>query len=355
MNRGLPTGPAPPENKDCDPLMDPLTQGVLGAALPQAVRRRTQAGVAGALGFFSGMAADLDILIRSESDPLIYLEYHRQFTHSLVFIPVGGLIMAAVLHWILGRRWGLGFGRTVLFCTLGYATHALLDSATSYGTQLLWPFTDYRVAWNIISIIDPLFTLPMLGLVLAAALTGRPALARVALAWGAVYLSLGFMQQQSALAMGREIAAERGHAPVRLEAKPSFGNLLVWKIIYEADGRYHVDAVRATVAPRVFPGRSTRKLDIGRDLPWLDPASQQARDIERFRWFSDDFISQDETHPNRIIDMRYSLVPNEIRPLWWIALDPGAAPDAHADFVTNRGDGSARFTGLWRMIVGTGE
>ena len=49
--------------------MDPLTQGALGAALPQAVRPNAQAAIAGALGFAAGMAADLDVLIRSSSDP----------------------------------------------------------------------------------------------------------------------------------------------------------------------------------------------------------------------------------------------------------------------------------------------
>ncbi|NNF80958.1 MAG: metal-dependent hydrolase, partial [Rhizobiales bacterium] len=66
--------------------MDPFTQGALGAALPQATRRAAHVGIAGALGFASGMAADLDIFIRSSSDPLLFLEYHRQFTHSLIFI-----------------------------------------------------------------------------------------------------------------------------------------------------------------------------------------------------------------------------------------------------------------------------
>ena len=76
--------------------MDPLTQGALGAALPQATRGKSQVGVAGTLGFVAGMAADLDVLIRSEADPLLFLEYHRQFTHSLVFIPVKPLNNADV-------------------------------------------------------------------------------------------------------------------------------------------------------------------------------------------------------------------------------------------------------------------
>ena len=87
--------------------MDPLTQGLAGAALPQAAARRGAVAIAGLLGFLAGMTPDLDVLIRSSEDPLLFLEYHRQFTHSLVFIPVGGALCALLLHPLLGRRRGL--------------------------------------------------------------------------------------------------------------------------------------------------------------------------------------------------------------------------------------------------------
>ena len=252
--------------------MDPLTQGALGAALPQATRNKTQVGIAGTLGFLAGMAADLDVLIRSEADPLMFLEYHRQFTHALIFIPVGGLICALALHWVLGRRWQLTFVQTFLFCTLGYATHPLLDSATSYGTMLFWPFSEERFALSIVSVVDPLFTLPVLVLVVLSGFRRKPALARIALAWAVLYLTAGALQHQAARAMAEEVAASRGHRPIRLEVKPSFANILVWKTIYETPDRFYVDAVRASFLPRMFPGVSVPKLDRNRDLPWLDPS-----------------------------------------------------------------------------------
>lgn len=332
--------------------MDPLTQGVLGAALPQATRRKSYVGIAGILGFLAGMAADLDVLIRSETDSLLFLEYHRQFTHSLIFIPVGGLLCALAFHWILGRRKKLSFAQTWLFCTLGYATHALLDSCTSYGTMLLWPFSDERFAWNVISIIDPLFTLPILVLIGLAGYRGKPVLARIALLWAALYLSAGIYQRDAAVSMGREIAASRGHVPLRLEAKPSFANILVWKTIYATEDRFYVDAVRAGIRPQVFPGVSVPKLDTARDYPWLDPASQQATDIERFRWFSNGFVAQDPERPERIIDARYSLVPNQVNALWSITLTPGVGPAEHARFLSHRSNSRESAGVLWRMIVG---
>ena len=333
--------------------MDPLTQGALGATLPQAVANdKKQLAVAGLFGLLSGMAPDLDILIRSETDPLLFLEYHRQFTHSLIFIPVGGFICALLLYLLVGKRWGLTFKRSYLYCTLGYATHALLDSCTSYGTQLLWPFSDQRIAWNTMSIIDPLYTVPILALVITAARRKNPLLARVALAWVLLYPCIGLLQRDRAEAAGWELARERGHQPISLEAKPSFANLIVWKVVYETDQRYYVDAVRVGSSTRIYPGDSLQKLDIGRDLPWLDLQSQQARDIERFRWFSNGYIARDPDNQYRVIDVRYSLVPNEIAALWSIELSPTAGLTDHVLYWAGRRSSDGQRQAFKAMLLG---
>jgi inner membrane protein len=343
--------------------MDPLTQGALGAALPQATlsklggaraggTHRWQLAIAGGLGMLAGMAADLDVLIASDNDPLLFLTYHRQFTHSLIFMPLGGLLVALCLHGLVRARWQLSFRQTVLLCSLGYATHALLDTATSYGTMLLWPFVDTRFSWSIISIVDPLFTLPLLLAVVMAGVRGDPRLARVGLAWALLYLGLGWAQHQAARTMAADLAASRGHAPLRFEIKPSFGNLIVWKSVYEADGKFFVDAMRVRLAPKVYAGSSVAKLDTRRDFPWLDPATQQARDIIRFDTFSDGFAARDPAAPNRIVDVRYSFVPNEISALFSIELDPDAAPSAHVKYRTHRQQAREQVGRLWRLIAG---
>ena len=334
--------------------MDPLTQGVLGASLPQSTANKSEVAVAGLLGFLAGMSADLDVLIRSSTDPLLFLEYHRQFTHSLVFIPIGGLLCAMVLYFAIGRRRELSFLRTLKYCTAGYATHALLDACTTYGTMLFWPFSDMRVAWNTVSIIDPLFTLPIIALVVLAGVRKKVLLARLACVWAVVYLSLGLLQRNAAIEMGEEIATSRGHIPLRLEAKPSFGNILVWKTVYETEGRFYVDAVRATFSPVVFPGDSVAKLDIARDLPWLVRSSQQAKDIERFRWFSNGYIALDPDNKYKVIDIRYSMVPNQLAALWSIELAPQASASDHVVYRTNRSTAGNEGSVILDMMVGGG-
>lgn len=300
------------------------------------------------LGCFAGLAPDLDILIFSPTDPLLFLEYHRQFTHSLIFIPLGALLVAAAAHWLFRRQ--LRFWQSYGCCLLGYASHGLLDACTTYGTLLLWPFSSQRFAWNNISIVDPLFTLPLLALIGAGAVRRSPWFARAALLWALCYLALGLVQRDRAIAAGHELAASRGHTPLRLEAKPGFANLLLWKLVYETADSFHVDAVRVGSAVTLFPGERAEKLAVRKHFPWLDPNSQQARDIERFRWFSNGYLALDPQTPNRIIDVRYSIVPNEIDALWAIDLAPGKSPTEHVAWRSLRRATDTQTRRWWALL-----
>jgi inner membrane protein len=330
--------------------VDPLSQGALGAAAAGLIARPGSHKPALVLGALAGMAPDLDALVRSSSDPLLFLEVHRQFSHAFVFIPFGALVCALIAHPVARRS--CSFAHSYAFCLLGYGSHGLLDACTSYGTQLFWPFSDARVAWNVIAVVDPLFTLPLLLVLGLAFRRFRPRLARLAVAWAFVYLSVGLLQRERAHDVARALAEGRGHAPTTIAAKPSFGNLLLWKTFYEYEQRYWVDAVRMAPQPRIYPGQDTAKLDLGRDLPWLTPGSRQAIDLERFRWFSDGYVALDPRDPNRVIDVRYSLVPDRIEALWGIELDRDRPPQAHAVFFSENSPSPEHRTALQQMLQG---
>jgi len=337
--------------------MDPLSQGVVGATAAQTVSTKKEIAAASLLGFFSGMAADLDIFIRSADDPLLFLEYHRQFTHSIIFMPIGGLICATVFYFlfkVLYKNNALSFGRIYLFSFAGYATHGFLDACTSYGTQLLWPFSSERFAWNNISIIDPLFTIPLLIIINVALFKRSQFFSYLAAIFVISYLNLGLIQEYRAKQVAQTLAESRGHTAVDLSVKPSFMNLIVWKSIYEYQGRYYVDAIRVFDDNGFYHGDSIEKLDITRDFPWLISSTQQAIDIERFAWFSSDYLAIDATNPNRIIDMRYSILPNKLDGLWGIELSQTAKPSTHIKWTTNRqsGDRQQNIKTLWSMILG---
>lgn len=319
--------------------MDPLSQGLIGSAASQsaAIHPNHYRWIF-LIGFLAGMAPDLDILIQSDQDPLLFLDYHRQFTHALIFIPVGGLLVAALIHALFHHRTPLTFRQTWLYATLGYATHGLLDGCTSYGTQLLWPFTDQRFFWNSVSIIDPLFTVPILTLSLFSLSRKKTWFSRAALLYALFYLGVGLVQHHRAETLLFELAQQRGHQPSRVMTKPSFGNLIVWKLIYEHDGQYYVDAARILVDTHIISGQSIEKLDLETHLPWLQSDSVHARDIERFRWYSDGYLAIHPQNRQMVVDMRYSMIPNEINPMWGILLNP-KAQDRHVEFIQNRGRG----------------
>ena len=330
--------------------MDPLTQGVLGAALPQSISNKKSLGVIGIVGFLSGLAPDLDILIKSESDPILFLEFHRQFTHSLIFIPFGGLICALVLHFFISKRFKIRFKDTWIYSTLGYATHGLLDACTSYGTLLFWPFSQTRIAWNNISIIDPLFTLPLLILIVIAGLKQKRIFAVIAILWAVFYLSLGVYQKNEAIKVSKTIAKSRGHDASRINVKPSIGNILLWKSIYETQDKFYIDAVRLGWSPKIFNGESIDKINIQSAFPWLMLESQQAKDIKRFKWFSNGYIAINPKNKNQIIDIRYSELPNEIGGLWGIEISKEKGNNNHVEYITNRTMSKTRFKIFKEML-----
>lgn len=313
--------------------MDPLSQGIVGAAFAQSAANKNNIFKIGVIGFLAGLAPDLDILIQSSTDPILFLEYHRQFTHSLFFIPFGSLIVALVLFPLVKSSMSI---KTVYFASLlGYATHGLLDACTSYGTQIFWPFSNERVTWNNISIVDPLFTIPVLILIGIAIKTKKKIFSFFAIGWISFYLSLGFVQYERALSAAIELANERVHNPERLTLKPSFGNLILWKSIYQHDETFYVDAIRTVRSSTWCLGESIRVFDYQYHLPDLDEKSQQKKDIERFRWFSQDYLGY-EKERNIVTDVRYSMIPNQISPMWGLVIDDQRGINEHAIWWTSR-------------------
>ena len=74
--------------------MDPVSQGLLGTTLSASFAQKKEIRFASFCGFIGGVAPDIDILIQSDSNPLLFIEYHRHFTHSLAFVPFGSLMVS---------------------------------------------------------------------------------------------------------------------------------------------------------------------------------------------------------------------------------------------------------------------
>ena len=333
--------------------MDPLSQAVIGATLAGVACRKKEwmrpALVAGVVG---GMLPDVDILIRSSSDPLLGLQYHRHFTHAIPFAPIGGFV--AALLCIPRYKKYVSFLWLYIFATLGYATHGVLDAMTNYGTHLWWPFTNARESWNNISIIDPVFTLTLLGLVIAAAITQARKYALIAACFALGYFALGFYQYYNAKDALIALAKQRGHQYERLLVKPSLGNNVVWRIQYEYQGRYYIDAVRVTPWGDAthYKGGTLKAFTMENAKKLVPEGSKNYRDIQRFAHFSDGWLAQKQDDPSIIADARFSSLPYGLRPLWGIRLKPHD-PDTHVDRISfSRERTKHNFSLLWKMIKG---
>ncbi len=306
--------------------MDPLTQGLLGAAASQALFSKQLGRKAWLIGAVGGVLPDADVFIRSQTDPLLAIEYHRGFTHALAFIPIGGA--AASLPWLLRRtyrdRWKPVLGAAVA----GYATHGLLDACTTYGTQLYWPFSTTRAAWNYISIVDPIFTIILMAGVVCAAILRSRGPAAIALGLCLLYLGWGAMQRERALEAQQRIADDRGHAPVRQDVFPTIGNLFVWRSLYAASDSLHADRIRVPIfgRPEWTPGSAVAALTVDDLSPELRANARILRDFERFRWFSGGWVARSPTDREVIGDARYSLRTESFDPTWGVRFDPDRHP-----------------------------
>jgi len=329
--------------------MDPFTQGVLGAAFSQSFAEKKKIPLACVAGIAGGMAPDLDIFITSATDTLLYIEFHRHFTHSLWFIPFGSFIVALAL-WLVCRKWW-DFKNLYFFAALGYSTHALLDACTSYGTRLFWPISNARVSWDTVSVIDPIPSFALFIFVIFSFRKRSARLAQIGMACLIGYLSLGYLQNSRVTESIEQLAETRGHIIERVKLNPTLGNLIVWRSTYQYEGEYYVDAViaRPFATPEIIIGSSVAAVDAESVFPELGNDSLQRSDIRRFDYFAQGYLFMLED--NVIADLRYSAQPHKIQPIWGIVIDP-ENPEEHAIYTNFSLPGSRALGATWDMIVG---
>lgn len=333
--------------------MDPLTHALLGASIGHAVFGRRLGRAAALAGGLSAFVPDADVFIGSANDPLMAIEYHRHFTHSLLFAPIGAAVVMA-LWW--GRRvWREQRLGLWLCCLAGYVSHCLLDAATSYGTQLLWPLTRHRFGWDLIAIVDLAFTVPLLlGLLLAWWLR-RPQPVKIALGFCAFYILLGAGQHARAVAAQNALAHTRGHTVERREVMPTLANNLVWRALYLHNGSIYSDRIRVGwfSAPTVVEGWSL-PLVTAAELTPAERARDQLRSFARFNWFSDGWVARKPGDDTVLGDMRYSLSTEGFDPIWGIRFTEAGAM-AEVAWVNRAPDRKMNFRGLWEEIIGRDE
>jgi inner membrane protein len=220
--------------------MDSLTQFTLGSAIGVAVMgRRTAPWKAALWGGACGTLPDLDALV-DHGDPISNMTLHRADSHSLLWLTLASPAIALAIARLNGpagsfRHWWLAVWLTLF-------THPLLDLMTVYGTQLLRPFTDHPYGVGSLFIIDPLYTLPLLGgLVLALARSDAGGLRwnRAGLALSTAYLGWTVGAQQHVESVASASLARQGIVADRVLVTPTPFNSVLWRVVAVTPTEHH--------------------------------------------------------------------------------------------------------------------
>ena len=330
--------------------MDPLSHGLVGACTAQLVSSKDKQRVAAGVGFVAALLPDLDVLLRSSHDPLFQLELHRQFSHSLIFTPVGALLASGLLWHFVKKR--LRFWQLYLMSLCAYATAGLLDACTSYGTQLLWPFSTARFAWNLTPVIEPILTLSLLLLFAMSLKLGQKRWPTLAVLCLALFLCHGGLQQGKARTAAQDLALSRGQEVEHFVVKPTLGNQVLWRVNYIFEKRVYSDGVRTSLwaPPLVYEGESA-PLVVVEEAFAAQKGTALYQSLQRFARLSEGYLVRHPKQGNVIGDARYSMLATSLVPLWGLTIDP-QRPEEPLDFLTFRDSSPQVREEFWRMWSG---
>lgn len=289
--------------------MDSLTQIVLGAACGEAVLGKKIGNKALLFGAIGGTIPDLDVFVGSwlygnEIDAMLF---HRGFMHSILF----SVLAAFLLGWIVHRLYNSGkrldlTTRKDWVCLFFWSlfTHPILDCFTPYGTQLFAPISNYRVAFNNIAVVDPVYTLPFLICLIVLMFFNRQSKTRRL--W--LKLGIGISSAYMVFTFGNKFYMDSVFKTTldamdvnysRFYAQPTIFNNVLWYGVAETDSVYHVGYYSLLDKGNAFS--DFRALPKVRDL-----SPDDYERIKDLTWFSNDYFSIYKTGTTTMNTMIYA-------------------------------------------------
>lgn len=264
--------------------MDSLTQIVLGAAIGEAIAGK-KAGFRGAMwGACLGTLPDLDILASPVLDNVQQLRFHRGITHSILF----SMMSAPLFGWIIHKIHDIKGTTAWLWMKLVlwvHLTHVLIDLATTYGTQMFYPLTDTPFTLDLLFIIDPLYTLPILtGLLFVYIYRKRPIARRWANNTGLIvstlYLVLAFgVKSHVHGTVQQSFTNQYGHYEI-LKTTPAGPSIILWNgYVRRGDSIYQTTYSVFDTSPNLI------FKEIPRNTSLIEPFAND-RGTRTLLWFS---------------------------------------------------------------------
>jgi inner membrane protein len=282
--------------------MDSLTQIALGASVGYAVLGSKVGRKAIVWGAILGTLPDLDVFLPYAGEVEAFT-YHRGFSHSL-FVH---LLASPFITWFILKLHSSDQQYTKQwFCLvfLCLSTHAILDSLTVYGTQLMWPFTEYPVAVSNIFIIDPAYTLPLLlGLGFALYPNVKATTARsmnlLGIALSSAYICWSLFAKVAIDQKVETALISRGIQINAYVSTPAPLTTMLWRVVVMSDGDYYEGYAS------VFDNSKDVTLNAYQTYPELLTAIQDEWGVARLQWFTRGFYSVRQNKNNVVLsDLR---------------------------------------------------
>jgi inner membrane protein len=234
--------------------VDTITHIITGAVIAKAINDER----IGYWGTIAGLATaafpDSDFVL-GLLNRRFYLEYHREFTHSLLLIPFYALLFSWVFVKISRRPYFWSFYR---ICLPVLVSHVLLDLFTSYGTMIFSPFFKHRYSWDLVFIVDLVFSaVVILPWLVSLFSKKRTWICRGALIGLTLYVLLCWTQHHRAIEETKVFAKGLNEKVVEVASLPQPLSPFRWSNYVETEGRVYqgfVDFLRKGPLPSGNPG-----------------------------------------------------------------------------------------------------
>lgn len=261
--------------------MDPVTHissGVMGALA--ARRLFPEAKFFLPFCMLASWIPDGDIFF-GNGNPEFSLLHHRGITTSFF----GGIFLAlavALLFKLVSRK--TPFIKSALLAYGLVLTHIWLDLITTYGTQILAPFSNHRFALDGAFIIDPVFTLTALLLIVAAVVMKpkRSILATIGMAWFYLYPMANMAIANHLETVYAADLDAKGIQYTHIHVTPDALSPRFWKVVTTSNGDYLLDTIDLFSDAKPIPMRRYRRADNGE----LELLGKQESMFTTYKWFS---------------------------------------------------------------------
>jgi len=196
-------------------------------------------------------------------------------------------------------------------------THPILDCFTSWGTQIWQPFSDLRVQWCTVSVVDPLATVPFGICLLVAARFRKQNRWRsvwnwLGLAWFCGYLCIYTVWHKVTVnrLFEASLQAKNIHYQ-RYYTNPTIFNNIVWAGVAEGDTAYYFSQYGFNDRKQAFGRIST----LPKNHHLLDPVPPDSRAGHFLRWFSDGYynVVPYKGDTLQVNDLRFGLLGDTLR------------------------------------------